>query len=139
MLTVVIPVFVAIWLFYLEGGKPDPKYMMLGAITVLFSAIYVYFLRRPTLLVAEEVSDCGDSLLVKVGAESVRIPLSDIESLHVTNGLIYKAASVNLSRPAPFGQYFLFSLAQSSELPSISDAMQDLDRRIKSANSQRVV
>lgn len=105
-------------------GMPSPFFVMLGFIAatgligmnllvvavpcVMAAMIFVYF-KCVIGAMADEVFDCGDTLLVKRGTVECQVRIADIKSLaDKTHGKEYRIV-LKLRRPCPVGSKVAFA------------------------------
>jgi hypothetical protein len=69
-----------------------------------FMAVFGFFVMKKLIFdLADEVHDCGDSLLVRNGSEEERIPLSNIMNVNVSTNTSPPRITLRLVRPGRFG------------------------------------
>ncbi|MDR1351055.1 MAG: hypothetical protein LBJ59_09850 [Zoogloeaceae bacterium] len=105
----------------------------------LFFVIVVILLFLNFGKLADEVYDCGDSLLVKMGGKSEEVSLANIQKIDSAKGANHIV--ISLTEPGKFGSKFVF-FTPDLHKPSVLGLFQkhplaeDLMRRAKSASSR---
>jgi hypothetical protein len=116
-------------------GKKHESDLSVGIFIVpIFMAVIGYFVMKKLVFdLADEVSDDGDSLVVRFGSEEERIPLSQI--MNVSYSYMSNPARVTLTlrTPGRFGKEITFSPPQRFVPFVKSSIVADLIDRIDAA------
>jgi hypothetical protein len=83
-------------------------YVMLTAPAVMIVVMYAVF-RRLIFDLADEVTDEGDALLVRIGAQQERIPLAQIINVSYAGLTNPRRITLTLRQPGIFGREVTFS------------------------------
>jgi hypothetical protein len=80
---------------------------------VVMAVIFAVVLKRLVFDLADEVTDTGDALVVRVGAEEERIPLSEIINVSYAGMTNPRRITLTLRHPGRFGREIVFSPRES--------------------------
>ena len=112
--------------------KPESGLTLGFLIVPIFMGVIGYFVMKKLVFdLADEVSDDGDSLVVRFGIEEERIPLSQI--MNVSYSYMSNPARVTLTlrTPGRFGKEITFSPPQRfvpfAKSPIIADLIERID------------
>jgi hypothetical protein len=133
-------VFPLVWFGFLAilairpmlAKKPESGLTLGFLIVPIFMGVIGYFVMKKLVFdLADEVSDDGDSLVVRFGIEEERIPLSQI--MNVSYSYMSNPARVTLTlrTPGRFGKEITFSPPQRfvpfAKSPIIADLIERID------------
>jgi hypothetical protein len=96
-------------------------------------------LRLRTYALADEVLDAGDYLLVRMGAKSARVPITDIERVHERLSSKFYRVELKLMWPGPLGSVITFLPAGhlSFLIPFVKSVVaEDLARRVERGHQE---
>jgi hypothetical protein len=131
-------VFLVIGLF---ADKPRGVGVML-IVMPLFMMAFVYFVYRKLVWdLADEVYDCGDSLLVRNQGKEERIHLSNVMNVNVSMFVHPQRISLRLDKPGPFGNEiaFLPRLGFTTNPFAKNKLGEDLIARVDQARRKRAI
>ena len=131
--------FLAFFMFTaLAGGvlRKSPIFM-LGPI--LMAVIGYFMMKNMVWILADEVYDCGDSLLVRNGPDEDRIALSNVMNVSATTLINPPRVTLRLVEPSRFGDEITFSPQVGIRLNAFAKVpvVEDLIVRVDRARSQR--
>lgn len=103
----------------------------MAALALVGLALMKVFLWR----LADEVHDCGDSLLVRSGNIEEKVPLADIERIDMALFSRPPRVTLRLARPGRFGRAIVFTPLPSPglELFGRNPIVDDLRTRVQRA------
>jgi hypothetical protein len=103
------------------------------AIGILGAALIFFFWKTQTHRLADEVTDCGDSLKVRRGRVEETIPLSNVSAAEVSSSGGFHRITVRLRARSKFGLRieFLPQASLWSNLGAIKSIALDLTERAK--------
>ena len=123
------------------GALSDPgAHQPLFLVAPLIMAVFGYIMFKKLVWdLADEVYDCGDSLIVRKSGEEERIPLSNIMSVSSSTYMNPQRVTLRLVRPGRFGQDVAFAPTRPLTLNpfAINPLVEDLIVRVDRARSQR--
>jgi hypothetical protein len=106
-----LPVF----LLYVAFSAPHGPPPLLGFLPMLVLVpIFYLMLRKLVWDLADEVWDGGDHLVVKIGADSETVPLSNIMNVSASTLVNPPRITLRLVNPGRFGQEISFSPPRNS-------------------------
>ena len=141
-------VFPLIWfgflIFFVAGplasGRASfpPVFFIAPLVMVIIGYIV---LKKLVWNLADEVTDLGDSLLVRRGAEEERVPISRILNVSVSAHSNPQRITLRLARPGKFGDEIAFAPVTRFSLNPFakSEIFEDLIVRVDRARSSRAV
>ena len=121
-----------------EGAIEEGRWTFL-VIPCLMAGVAFVLMKKLVWDLADEVYDCGDSLLVKSRGDEERIPLSNIMNVNASTNSNPPRVTLRLVRPGRFGSEVTFSpLAKMSFNPFAKNAVvEDLIVRVDQARQRR--
>lgn len=124
-----------------RSARLDFGYLFLFAFPMAMAVLGFFFMRRLVWDLADEVYDCGDSLLVKNRGEEERIFLSNIMNVSASTQMNPPRITLRLVSPSRFGKEVSFCPITKFTLnPFAKDQVsEDLILRVDQARSQRRV
>ncbi len=135
LLGLVLLFFVVDWTVDVAVYGEDRSFVELIVIAAVLTFGYVLTWLN-TAGLADEVWDAGDSLIVRVGETSARIPLADIEGMTESRVFDCRRLTIRLLRPAPFGRVLAFVAPRGfleSLMPFKSQFVEELEERVARA------
>lgn len=132
--------FLAIFMFQavMDGTvQQDPMFLVMPCVMAVFGVV---LMKKLVWDLADEVYDCGDSLLVKNGGKEERVPLSNIMNVSASTYSNPPRVSLRLVKAGKFGNEISFSPAASFTLNPFAKnkVTEDLIIRVDRARSRRV-
>jgi hypothetical protein len=105
-----LALIVAVMLFAAQHSPAFPFPALLGP--VVAAVIFYVVLKRLVFDLADEVSDVGDALVVRFGADEERIPLAEIINVSYAGLTNPRRVTLTLRHPGRFGREVTFSPLQ---------------------------
>jgi hypothetical protein len=133
--------FLAFFLATSVVGGPAEADLMFVAVPIGM-AIFGYFLMKKLVWdLADEVYDCGESLLIRNRGSEERIALSNIMNVNVSTHMNPQRVTLRLVKPGAFGDEVAFSpVAKPSLNPFAKNPVaEDLIVRVDRARTKRAV
>jgi hypothetical protein len=125
--------FLAIFIIApLLGKRPEGGFPLMFFIVPVIMAGFGYFLFGKLVFdLADEVSDVGDSLVVRFGSEQERIPLSEIINVSYTYMTNPSRVTLTVRNPGRFGKEISFSPPQRllpfAKSPIVANLIERID------------
>lgn len=98
---------------------------------VIMASIGYYVMKKLVFDLADELSDAGDSLIVRFGSEQERIPLSEIINVSYSYMTSPARVTLTLRTPCRFGKEVTFSPPQRflpfAKSPIVADLIDRID------------
>jgi hypothetical protein len=113
-----------------RGPRGDVPFGFL--VVPIFMGIFGYFLMKKMVFdLADEVFDDGNSLVVRIGGEEERIPLSEIINVSYSSMANPSRVTLTLRTPGRFGKEVSFSPPQRflpfAKSPIVADLIERVD------------
>lgn len=113
----------------LNHGHGVPVALLIGPGIL---AVFGYFIMKKLVFgLADEVSDAGDSLIVRIGSKQERIPLSEIINISYSYMMNPSRVTLTLRTPTRFGKEISFLPPQRflpfAKSPIIADLIERID------------
>lgn len=122
------------------GAVRDGQWMFL--VMPCFMAVFGAFLMKKLVWdLADEVHDCGDCLLIRIGSEEEIIPLGNIMNVSASTNTSPPRITLRLVRPGRFGAEVSFSPASKLSFNPFAKnpVAEDLMVRVDQARRGRAV
>ena len=121
--------FVGVVLISQKDQNPPPLFVLM--LPILLGGVMFFVFRRLIWDLADEVTDLGDALQVRIGSEEDRIPLSNIINVSYSYMMNPQRVTLTLRAPSRFGQEISFSppasLVPLRRNPAILELIQRVD------------
>src|SRR5665213_492772 len=123
VLFIILPMF---------GKRPEGGFPVMFFVTPVVMAGFGYFLLRKLIFdLADEVSDAGDSLIVRFGSEQERVPLSEIMNVSYTYMTSPSRVTLTVRNPGRFGKEISFCPPQRllpfAKSPIVTNLIERID------------
>jgi hypothetical protein len=109
--------FITVMMVFKEAHKVKPNFpILLWALAVLAIVLIVVF-KKSIWVLADEVLDGGDYLLVRFGKKQQHVNISNVAKVDVENQLGATTVRLQLSAPGDFGPVIAFLAKSTSRNP----------------------
>jgi hypothetical protein len=109
----------------------DPYYTLkMAAFILLWGGLFFYRWWRKTWVLADEVLDGDDVLVIRRGGTRYRVRLDDIANVNWSPDENPRRATIQLRTPGPLGETVAFIPRRASLSQGAEPALSDLVRRI---------
>jgi hypothetical protein len=122
------------------GALREGEWMFIAV--PVFMGVFGFFLMKKLMWdLADEVHDCGDSLLIRKGSDEERVPLSNIMNVSVSTNMNPPRITLRLVKPGRLGSEISFSPPFRLSLnPFAKDPVaEDLMVRVDQARMKRAL
>jgi hypothetical protein len=109
--------FVTVVMAFKEAHKVKPDFPVLVSVLAVLAVILVVVFKKSIWVLADEVLDGGDYLLVRFGKKQQHVSISNVANVDVENQLGATTVRLQLSVPCEFGSVITFLAKSTSRNP----------------------
>lgn len=123
----------------LAGGR-NRQPPMLWIMPLIMAVFGFWIMKKTVWILADEVQDCGDHLLVRRGSEQCVVRIADVMNVGASTTMNPPTITLRLAVPCVFGNEIAFSPARPFSLDPFArnPIAEDLIVRVDAARRQRL-
>jgi hypothetical protein len=125
---------VAVWVVADEARSTSPHYQSSAVALLILATIFVFILKKKMWVLADEVLDGGDHLLVRFGRRTTRISLNNLAAVDVVPNFGVVVLRLQLKASCDLGPAVSFLTNSTSRNPQIGATLAaDLRSRLRNS------